>query len=242
MDDELKDECQNVSIQIKNKLHASADSFALSIQNEAVTTESLSALATNSTGWAYVKNYRFFQNLKNCGYCEVDDNGNKVSSGGKGICGYIAAGMLLTYDTVCNGKKYVPSTYYSKDSNGNVSITTVLPYVLYKKGVSLGYGASTTSVAIHYTVKAYLASRNMAVSHVSYFPPFANNVTVASYLNDDRPVIWFGAISGTGSHAVVVYGYKMSLTGYQYIAHFGWNGHNAVSFTGVIGSMYTYDI
>ncbi len=200
-----------------------------------------------SEGWALVKNYSFFTNLASCGYCEVNSNGNKVFSGGNGICGYIAAGMLVTYDSVINGKGYISSVYYTKNGD-EVSIKSTLPYMLYKKGEALGYGTDTTSVEIHYALKSFFEVRNTSVNHVSYYAPLANNMNIANYLCDDRPVIWFGMISNNSfdtqkkiSHAVVVYGYKMSILGqYSYIAHFGWEGANTVSFSGVIGSMYTY--
>lgn len=236
---------------LKEELALQPDNVALSIasgnveENKNESSADVTSLA--SDGWALVKNYSFFTNLASCGYCEVNANGNKVSTGGTGICGYIAAGMLLTYDTVKNGKGYVSSTYYTKSGDA-VSIKSTLPYMLYRKGVALGYGTSTTSVEIHYALKSFFDSRNTSVSHVSYYAPIANNSIVANYLYDDRPVIWFGVISSNTNntdknitHAVVVYGYKMSILGqYSYIAHFGWEGANTVSFSGIIGSMYTY--
>ncbi|MCR4927815.1 MAG: hypothetical protein K5927_07520 [Lachnospiraceae bacterium] len=189
--------------------------------------------------WAFINGYKYFQNLRDCGYCEVNSAGQKVSSGGSGICGYIAAGMLLSYDTVINHRGLVPSSYLSSDGT-KYSIKSTLPFSLYRVGKGLGYSTSTTSVEIHYTVEKYLANMHKSVNHVSYYPPFANNSTVASYLLDDRPVIYFGAIVGAEMHAAVVYGYKMSVGGYSYMAHMGWNGHNAVSFTGALASMYTY--
>lgn len=186
--------------------------------------------------WTCVKNYSFFMNLKNCGYI----------SGGK--CGYIAAGILLTYDKIYNGKNTVTyNTHYSY-SNGAYSINTALPTALYNKGVSLGYGASTTSVAIHYTVEAWLADRGITVNHTSLYVPFGNNITIANKIGDDRPTIWFGNISNqtfddtTGNHAVVVYGYKYGLlTGYNFVAHFGWTNATEVYYTGILGSVYTYE-
>lgn len=239
------------SEKMREKLAAQPDIVALSIGSGNIeeSHDDCSAELTSlvSDGWALVRNYSFFTNLASCGYCEVNSNGNKVSSGGSGICGYIAAGMLVTYDTIKNGKGYVSSAYYSK-SGDVVSIKSTLPYMLYRKGVALGYGTDTTSIEVHYALEAFFDVRNTTVNHVSYYAPIANNANVANYLYDDRPVIWFGIISSNShdtqkkiSHAVVIYGYKMSILGqYSYIAHFGWEGANTVSFSGVIGSMYTY--
>ncbi len=186
--------------------------------------------------WTCVKNYSFFMNLNNCGYI----------SGGK--CGYIAAGILLTYDKIYNGKNTVTSDTHYSYSNGTYSIKTALPTALYNKGVSLGYGAATTSVAIHYTVEAWLADRGITVDHTSLYVPFGNNITIANRIKDDRPTIWFGSLidqsfdDTTGNHAVVVYGYKYGLlTGYNFVAHFGWTNATEVYYTGILGSVYTYE-
>lgn len=184
--------------------------------------------------WTCVKNYSFFMNLDNCGHI----------SGGK--CGYIAAGILLTYDKIYNGKNTVTSGTHYSYSNGKYSIKTALPTALYNKGVSLGYGASTTSVAIHYTVEAWLKDRGITVDHTSLYVPFGNNVTIQNRIKDDRPTIWFGHVSDqtfddyTGNHAVVVYGYSTGLF-YSFVAHFGWTGATEVYYTGILGSVYTYE-
>lgn len=190
--------------------------------------------SVNVGDWTCVKNYSFFMNLDNCGYI----------SGGK--CGYIAAGILLTYDKIYNGKDTVTyGTHYSY-SNGKYSIKTALPTALYQKGVSLGYSASTTSVAIHYTVEDWLADREITVDHTSLYVPFGNNITIQNRIKDDRPTIWFGNISDqtfsdtTGNHAVVVYGYSTGLF-YSFVAHFGWTGATEVYYTGILGSVYTYE-
>lgn len=184
--------------------------------------------------WTCVKNYSFFMNLDDCGYI----------SGGK--CGYIAAGILLTYDKIYNGKNTVTYGTHYTYSNGKYSIKTALPTALYNKGVSLGYGASTTSVAIHYTVEAWLSDRGLTVDHTSLYVPFGNNVTIQNRIDDDRPTIWFGNVSDqsyndtTGNHAVVVYGYSTGLF-YSFVAHFGWTGATEVYYTGILGSVYTYE-
>ncbi|MDR0220571.1 MAG: hypothetical protein LBI54_04090 [Lachnospiraceae bacterium] len=112
----------------------------------------------------------------------------------------------------------------------------------------MGYGTSTTSVAIHYTVKSYLEARNIYVStHHSLYTPLATNAGVASHISNDRPVVYFGEFlpsfnpNSWYAHAVIAYGYNWSsLGGYRFIAHFGWNGYNDINVTAVIGSLYTF--
>lgn len=179
-------------------------------------------------GWTYINQYGIIKNMSNCGYI------------GGGKCGYIAAGILLTYKKVTGAYDCVTyNTHYTK-SNNIYSIKTALPTALYNTGVSLGYGASTTSVAIHYTVDKWLSDRGISVNHTSLYAPLANNVVIITHIANDRPVIWFGYITGTGDHAVVLYGYKASLGIYQYVAHFGWTNNSEVYFSGVVGSIYTF--
>lgn len=193
-------------------------------------------MTVTSDGWTYVNNYRFFENLNNCGYID----------GGK--CGYIAAGMLLAYDKAMNSKNTIDSSDYSYNSStGKYSIDTSLPTDLYNKGVSLGYGASTTSVAIHYTVKAWLADRGLSVTHTSLYVPLANHDGIIAHLDVNRPVIWFGAVTANtaqpdnnSTHAIVIYGYQHYDNYYNFVAHFGWNNATHVYFAGVLGSMYAY--
>lgn len=188
-----------------------------------------------------VNNYGFFSKMTSPGYTTIN---------GSGICGYIAAGMLLTYEQVTNGGSIVDPAYYNVDSSSICSIDSSFPRDLYTLGTTLGYGTSTTSVAIHYTVEKYLDNKGISASHTSLYSPIASNVAIVNKINDDRPVIWFGLINNNShdnqkniTHAVVVYGYDYSiLSGYSYVAHFGWNNANIVSFSGVLGSMYTFTV
>ena len=164
------------------------------------------------------------------------------------ICRDMIGGVY--YDKINNSKDTASYGYHYSYSyeNKNYSIKTDLPTALYNLGVSLGYGAATTSVEIHYTVEAWLLDRGFIVDHTSLYVPFGNNVTIANKIDNDRPTIWFGNVfeqnfdDTTGNHAVVVYGYKNSaLTGYDYVAHFGWNGATMVYYSGILGSVYTYE-
>ena len=193
-------------------------------------------------GVTYVYNYLFLANLLRPGYATID---------GSGICGYIAATMLLAYEHFANRTGTFSSTDYWWDTSiGGYVIDSEFTTDLYELGESLGYGTSTTSVAIHYTVKKYLENKGIEASHTSLYSPIANNATITSKLNDDRPVIWFGLISSNTAdnrtnltHAVLIYGYDYSLlNGYSYVAHFGWNDASIVTYSGVMGSMYTFTV
>lgn len=210
--------------------------------NDGTISDSVMSLSEkDDEGFTCVANYEFFIKLTSCGYTTIN---------GSGICGYIAAGMLLTYDAVTNSLPVVSSSYYSVSSTGVCTISTSLPKALYNVGVSLGYGTSTTSVAIHYTVEKYLQDMGVTASHTSLYSPIANNISIRNKIKADRPVIWFGSVTSNSfnsktniNHAVVLYGYKSSyLLGTSYVAHFGWNRATQVTFSGIMGSMYTYTV
>ena len=204
----------------------------------------VSATEVTAGSWTYVNNYAFFNNLFNCGYTTVTVDGEA-----EGICGYIAAGMLLVYDEVTNSYNTVEDAFYSYNSVTNsYTINDTLPLSLYYTGVRLGYGTGTTSVAIHYTVKEWLETRNLSVSHTSLFRPFASDSYIAAHILEDRPVIWFGNVSLNTAdsqtninHAIVVYGYRYINEQFEFVAHFGWDNATCVYFIGILGSMYSYD-
>ncbi len=199
-------------------------------------------MSTEVGGIVCVKNYRFLVNLLRPGYTTVN---------GSGICGYIAATMLLAYEQYSSSAGTFDTDDYWWDSSvGGYVIDSNFTMELYNLGVSLGYGTSTTSVAIHYTVKKYLENRNIAASHTSLYSPIATNMTIASKIKDDRPVIWFGVVSKNSaddrtnlSHAVLAYGYEYSfLGGYAFVAHFGWDDSSVVTYSGLLGSLYTFTL
>lgn len=244
---EDKETLAELSERIDDVLTENADQLTLnyikgkndfsSIQSQRSISEKSVMPDAAASGYKYVKSSAFFRNLNNCGYI----SGNK--------CGYIAAGMLLTYDKAINGKNFVTASTHYTGSGTSCSIKTALPTALYNKGVSLGYSNETTSVAIHYTVEGWLTDRGQSVNHVSLYIPFASANTIAGYIDSNRPVIWFGNISynthnqgSAGNHAVVVYGYTRPNTALDptFVAHFGWTNATEVYFSGILGSMYTY--
>lgn len=234
------------SEQINDALVENKNTAVLNYVNNGDAAELLETQTSTMGSFKVVNNYKFFSQMTSPGYCTVTKSGKTY-----GICGYIAAGMLLTYEQVTNGGNVVDSKYYSKSSSGVYSIKSQFPKDLYELGKSLGYDTDTTSVAIHYTVKKYFENKDISASHTSLYAPIANNAVVATNIGNDRPVAWFGLITSNThdtqtniTHAVVVYGYHFNLLdgGYSYVAHFGWNNANIVSFSGVIGSMYAFTV
>ncbi len=199
----------------------------------------VATLSQTVGSWTYIDHADFFVNLANCGYIDG------------GICGYIAASMILNFDDIFSGYDTVPDTYHTQISENQYAISTASAAALFERGKSLGYDAGTTSVAIHYTVESWLADREITVDHTSLYIPFGSESTIVSKIRNNRPVIWFGAVSShsvqdvyptTGNHAVVVYGFcDAYLIGYDFIAHFGWNNATSVYFSGILGSLYTYE-
>lgn len=231
---QIKEGASSIDKQLKSNKNMIVLNYINGVSNETLASaydkEKLNTPKSSEVnGWTYINQYSIIKNMSNCGYI----------SGGK--CGYIAAGILLTYKKAIGAYNCVTyNTHYTK-TNNIYSIKTALPTALYNTGVSLGYGASTTSVAIHYTVNKWLSDRNITVNHTSLYAPLANNVVIITHIANDRPVIWFGYITGTGDHAVVLYGYKVTLGVYHYVAHFGWTGDSEVYFNGVVGSIYTFE-
>ncbi len=232
----------DVSEKINNAFINNANLSVVNYVNKNQPIRNNSVVASRSTP-VFVDDSAFLIYLRNPGYLTIN---------GEGICGYIAAAMLLSYDKWANNSNTVDAgTYtYQSDLNGYV-IDEEFTEGLYQLGASLGYGTDTTSVAIHYTVQTYLNSRNISATHTSLYIPFATNSGIAEKIDNDRPVIWFGLVTNHNvegenmniKHAVLVYGYTGSFWGgYEFIAHFGWENATYVSFSGVLGSIYTYEI
>lgn len=198
-----------------------------------------------SNGITYVPNREFFRDLKGWGQNNT------------GTCGYLAAGILLAYQQATYGGNFVDYKQgyleYEYNSCGvsNYKLGNGLHQELVRIGADLGYSNGTTSREIRFTVNEYLARRNVSVNYIDDWVPLASNARIAELIDNDRPVIWLGEIFSNSFndmqfilHAVVVYGYTYSiLSGYSYVAHFGWgDGSNAVTFTGVLGSMYSFTV
>lgn len=157
----------------------------------------------------YVDNPDFFMNY---------GTGFGYASGG--ICGYIAANLLLQY-WQDQGKFTLP---YDQAQISNAELTLEL----YRIGVEeLGLSAGTTGWDIASVINAFCKKNKL--------PEVAawglGQYDVSGEIDIKRPSILFGAFENNNAknHAVVVYGYQYGTTnGRKYIAHFGWDDYPEV--------------
>ncbi len=231
VDETLK---ENKNENVLNYVSGATDVLLTAAPVKAAANTALTAAASKTVTvgkWTVLRDYTFFTSLTDCGYI----------TGGK--CGYIAAGILLTYDTAAGIRNTVVTpVQYSVSSSGRYSIKTALPTGLYNIGVGMGYGAGTNAGKIKNVLQTYLTARGISVSHTELYVPFATDTAIANKIDAGRPVIWFGHVNGLGSHALVVYGYKYGglFAGYDFVGHLGAAGKEEVYFSGILGSMYTY--
>ena len=225
---------ENKNADIINYVEGNTDFGLAEIYGDSITYASTRTVTEGE--WKYVNGYEFFANLNQCGYI------------GGGKCGYIAAAMLLTYDEVVNGIDTVPNGWYEQISEKEYQIDPAFATRLYNMGVESGHGASTTSGEIHDTVNTWLARRMLTANHISLYVPTQAASKIKALINENRPVIWFGDIwdntysnESAGFHAIVIYGYRNVWYSNEFVAHFGWNNATKVYFTGILGSMYSYE-
>lgn len=203
-------------------------------------------------GMICVKGYKFFTLLSECGI-------NKYGS-----CGYIAAGMLLSFYKRYYGGDIVDSKYLSgfcTDNDMACRISDSLHQKLLDWGIKLGYvevtrydngrvkdmKCSSDSGIIKNVINTYLNDRGISKDYVEGIVPLKNNFTITESIDNGHPVIWFGNVFNNShndmtffNHAIVVYGYKWSGLSPEYIAHFGWTGANEVYFSGILGSLFAF--
>lgn len=193
-------------------------------------------MASKLTTTFYITSYGKLSDLDKCGYMDG------------GVCGYIAAAMMIYYYDVIGHRDVMDDKYYY-NYNGK-KLSSALTQHLLQIGKDLGYGTSTTSVAIHYTVKEYLKRRGITsnTDHTSRYVPLFTSTTIALLLEKNQPVIIFGNLYSPShgkhiNHAVLAYGYKATLNGsdmsFEFIAHFGYDAYRQVTVSGAYGSIYS---
>lgn len=190
-----------------------------------------------SNGFYYINGYTFFSKLDQCGYM----------SGG--VCGYIALGMLLAYHRALSGRNSCPADCVKYTKSGSTFSYSWIHYNLASRlveiGKSLGIGNSTYPWNMNDIANKYLiGDRGYKSADIEHFSGTTNQM-IAHHLKKDRPIIWFGEIISNShnnqkfdDHAIVIYAYKPGVS-YSYIAHFGWNGAKAVTFSGILGGYYS---
>ena len=168
---------------------------------------------------------------------------NQIGYTADGVCGYIAAGMLLYWFDECKGLDEVINdfTYLNKSRTGfrGPELTKYLRL----------FGHSNDSDANAYLSKTSMLSVLQGYGIVRYFD-FSyetNLLTNSDYIIDvlsekNVPVIVFSKIYRPGvesdkvNHAVLAYGYNSSG---EIIAHLGWENYSEVvlsCFLGIVGS------
>ncbi len=163
---------------------------------------------------SWVTNSSWFSNLSD-GFGYLDWN----------VCGYNAANLVLKYWDDARSEITLPSWHETIDS-------TALTYDLIYLGSNLGYGYSTTGLAICGVLNRYVYDYSVGGS--SYFALGYYNANVE--IDAERPVILFGDLYNPqgGSnifHAVVAYGYNLNddPNYITYTCHYGWPGYPSIN-------------
>lgn len=188
-------------------------------------TSTMGARSTNST--TYVTNASFF-------YDDNDSNFGYVSGG---YCGYIAANLVLRYWDDC-GDISLSSTYTSSTGVSRAQLTNALIDI----GVDLEYSHDSVPWEIKNVIYEFCEDNDI-YARIGYS---LLSTGITDEIDSDRPVIVFGNLSAspstaTGNHAVVVYGYYETSTGFTYdIAHFGWSGYGEAYVYGTYGGSTTF--
>lgn len=215
-------EMQQYCEQMNSVLLSKQSDVSLATSN----TNSLSPMGS-SIPEVYVPNSSFFSTyLTGFGY--------KETAAGEGLCGYIAANLVLQY---WQSRDEFTLPYSSSEiSCGELTDD------LYVVGQDLGYSNSTVAWEISNVLNTFCQSKNL--------PQVAawgiGNYGVTSEIDTGRPSILFGNLLtpyGTYSnHAVVAYGYEDVPNG-RFIVHFGWNNYAKVYVDeGILGSNTCYRI
>lgn len=237
---QLSSDLKTVLYSAGNNLYANATENTESIQTSASTT--------------YVSDYLFFSNLREdemLGFPTPD----KIT--GEGVCGYIAANLLLGYyDTFRNGNFITIDCMTGNGVNRHFT-NGLLTEKLMDISVDLNMNPQngSTSTEIRKVMNEYFDIYNINASSYDMIVPFFSATTIKNRIDDDKPVILFGAlIDPTNSslvanyitHAVVIYGYQRNPSSsshtYGLLAHYGWENYSSVwintNMTSIFGSMY----
>lgn len=215
------------------KLHnASSSTISSETINSATMAESklatIDAPAAVNAATTYIGNNRsFFTNLNTS-----TKMGYYSPAGTDGICGYVAAGIVLLYYDYCLNKDYIPSGFLN--STGNAFNGTSFTRHLYEDiGKSiLGYSSGTNASQVANVMKTYLSvDRNISVTTWSTFGVRVEDI-IYQLKNRQIPVVYVNRFvdpqnsnGDTTDHDIVVYGYDSSNNLH---AHFGWTGYTDV--------------
>ncbi|MBQ1630156.1 MAG: hypothetical protein II099_01795 [Firmicutes bacterium] len=184
-----------------------------------------------SITYTYVGGHKnFYYNL-----ASSSQMGYYVPIGSDGICGYIAAGLVLLYhDYYFNNNYIVNSTYLASGGQAfnGIGFTQRLYYI---GTVNLSYDDTLTAGQAANVMKKYLSlDRNITINYWSAVNP--SLVQIRNQISyHGTPVIYENKFvnpnntSQTVHHDVVVYGYTNDD---RLVVHFGWPGRSHIVCTG----------
>lgn len=228
------DDLHDVSSRLNEAYCAQQDIGVLSyIRGTSRLSESNQLLTRISTRAAdsYVDDSSIISNLKTekeCGYY--------VPSGSSGVCGYIAAGMLLLYYDYHYDDAFINNATYLNSSGTKfkgADFTKLLR--------SLGATDDTTAYSISAPIQRYLNTRGIDITVTDHLIP--TTYVICNRIDENQPVIMFGSwldVSASKTsyvnHAVLAYGYESSRE--TMIVHYGWAGYSQVHLQGTTGSTF----
>ena len=184
-----------------------------------------------NNSYTYVDHKSFIENLDT-----KDKMGYFYKKSEGGVCGYIAAGIVLLYhDKYYNNSFIVNSTYLAnqgKEFKDN-SFTRHLYYTIGKS--VLNYDNSLTAGQAANVMKKYLSrDRNISINYWSITGP-SESIIKDKIKNTKKPLIYENKFtspkddsSETVHHDVVIYGYNSKYL----VAHFGWEDYSNVKCNG----------
>ncbi|MBD5080796.1 MAG: hypothetical protein HDT44_03410 [Ruminococcaceae bacterium] len=208
-----------------------ADNDINVLSDEIISNQIIPTLCTKKTDY-WVTSSDFFSKYR------VTNFGYYCPKGSNGICGYIAANLVLQYWEYRN-KISFKDDYTSENSRKDAKLTIKL----YEIGKSLGYSDGTWGYEIAKTMNTFC--KNNSLSQNASWTVGCLGI-VNEIKNNKRPCILFGSLPyARGGHAVVVYGYNTyeHKNFYTFVCHYGWNkqGYTKVHiFGGLYGSNVKY--
>ncbi len=167
-----------------------------------------------------------------------------------GVCGYIAANMILAYNAMAYDYFLVPSIYIDR-ANYTIKGSALTAKLIDYGGDSPnsdGKYPGTTAIKIRDVVHAFIGGESYnSYSWTSSW--WIGIINSRGSIDANHPCILFGSLNrpDTGAsvnHAVVAYGYTGNFwTGYTYRVHFGWSGYADVQLSlNAIGTTMTLRI
>lgn len=182
----------------------------------------------------------FFKPLKEryqIGYTQI---------GNVGVCGYIAANLVLAYNAFAYERGLVPDKYlntYSKCLNGNTLTNSLLKHAgINVNGDGKDVGGST-AFSMGEIVRKFIGEESN-ISKNWKVTTWLGSINAKGAIKKNQPPALFGSfndptqntlvpIGDKGFHTVVAYGYS----NYAYRVHYGWSNYSDVNLSfNAIGS------